>query len=82
MKTCKKCGIPQDAECFVKQSRAKDGRKPWCKGCDVKYMREYRVRERILQDSLAVKDSDEPAVEVDLQDKLPQNWLDVFDLDL
>ena len=43
MKTCSKCGEEKPFSLFAKQSRAKDGRHPWCRDCFRAYERErYR----------------------------------------
>jgi hypothetical protein len=82
MKTCKKCGKPQDEENFAKHSRTKDGLRAECRGCSTIYMRQYRAKNRAvspLPEEEAVRDTQEP-VEKPAPEKLIQklspNWLD------
>ena len=82
MKTCKKCGFPQDEENFAKHSRTKDGRRAECRGCATIYMRQYRAKNRVvssLPEEDAVRDTQE-AVESPVVEKPAQepssNWLE------
>lgn len=82
MKTCRKCGFPQDEENFAKHSRTKDGRRAECRGCFTIYMRQYRAKNRVvspLHEEVAVRDTEEtpedPVVEKAAQ-RPSSNWLD------
>lgn len=40
MKTCSKCGIPKDIDCFAKQTKAANGLFSWCKDCQRIYRKD------------------------------------------
>jgi hypothetical protein len=72
MKTCTKCGVPQDEGNYFKHSSTKDGLRPWCKSCCAKHLRAYRAKEASFSIGSLKEDVDRPAIDK----KLSQNWFD------
>ena len=46
MKTCNKCGVEKDFDCFHKCSKSKDGHQPRCKSCCTEYARKHYLKNK------------------------------------